>query len=117
MSGLAASDLLVECGEVGHLHKKFSGKDNTASILTCSNCMLVDGDEPQLSNYRACSHAEKMERERREERPRTNRKEVLFQPRSPRTVLRGGAAQQHTVTVAVSAALSYTVLLHNRRRN
>jgi hypothetical protein len=39
---------------VGHLHKECPEQGNTASIQTCCNCKLVDGEEPHPSNYRGC---------------------------------------------------------------
>jgi hypothetical protein len=44
------------CGG-GHLHKECPEKGNTASIPTCCNCKLVDGEETHSSNYRGCRHA------------------------------------------------------------
>jgi hypothetical protein len=67
----------------------------------------LDGEEPHPSNCRGCSHAKEEIRKRESQRaPKTtyNGKGVLFQPHHPRTILRGGAAQQHTATTAASAA-------------
>jgi hypothetical protein len=46
-----------------------------------------------------------------------NGKCVLFQPHHPRTIPRGGAVQQHTITEAASAALSCTGLPRHSGRN
>jgi hypothetical protein len=53
------------CGGSGHLHKEFPQKGNTASIPTCCNCKLVDGQEPHPSNYRGCRHAKEEMRKRK----------------------------------------------------
>jgi hypothetical protein len=46
----------VWCGGC-HLHKECPERGNTASIPTCCNCKLVDGEEADPSNYRGCRHA------------------------------------------------------------
>jgi hypothetical protein len=52
------------CGG-GHLHNECTEKGKTASIPTCCNCKLVDGEEPRPSNYRGCRHAEEKMRKRK----------------------------------------------------
>jgi hypothetical protein len=54
----------VWCGGC-HLHKECPEKDNTASIPTCCNCKLVDGEEPHPSNCRVCNRYAKEETRRR----------------------------------------------------
>jgi hypothetical protein len=44
-------------------------------------------------------------------------KDVLFQPRHPRTILRGGATQQHTATAVASSTLDCTGLPRHSGRN
>jgi hypothetical protein len=61
------------CGG-GHLHKEWPEKDNTASVPTCCNCKLVDGQESHPSDYRGCRHAEEDKRKRKSQRePKTTR--------------------------------------------
>jgi hypothetical protein len=56
----------------GHLNKECLEKGNTASILTCCNCKLVDGEEPHPSNCRGCRHAKEEVRKRKSQRaPKT----------------------------------------------
>jgi hypothetical protein len=86
---------------------------STASIRTCYNCKLVDGEEPQslqLSRLKARQGRDAKEKvvERAQD---YNGKGVLFQPHHPKTVLRGGAMQQHKARAVVSAALICTGLL------
>jgi hypothetical protein len=56
------------CGS-GHLHKEFPEKGNAASIPTCCNCKLVDGEEPHPSTYRGCSRARDEMQKRTSQRP------------------------------------------------
>jgi hypothetical protein len=51
------------CGD-GHLYKECLEKGNTALILTCCNCRLVDGEKPHLCNYRGCRRAKEEVRKR-----------------------------------------------------
>jgi hypothetical protein len=60
------------CCRDGHLHKESPEKGNTASIPTCCNCKSVDGEEPNPSNYRGCTHTKDEMRKRMSQRtPKT----------------------------------------------
>jgi hypothetical protein len=54
----------MRCGD-RRLHKECPEKSNTASIPTCCNWELVNGEEPHPSNYRGCTHAKEERRKRR----------------------------------------------------
>jgi hypothetical protein len=82
------------CGN-GHLHKECPEKSNTASIRTCCNCKLVDGEEPRPSNYQGCRQA-KEETRRRKSR------------RAPKATTGRVLSSSHT-----SSGLSFAAVLHS----
>jgi hypothetical protein len=82
-------------GGGGQLHKECQEKDSAASI-SCCNCKWVHGEEPNLSNYPGCRHARGEMRKRKLQGAPKTTSGILFQPHHPWTVLRGGAAQQHS---------------------
>jgi hypothetical protein len=52
------------CGG-GHLHKECPEKGKEDSTPVCCNCKLADGEKPDPSNYRGCSHVKEEMRRRR----------------------------------------------------
>jgi hypothetical protein len=82
------------CG-VGHLHKECPEKGSAASIQTCCNCSLVDGEEPHPSSYQGCSNAREEMWKRKSQR-------------EPMTAMGKVFSSSHT-----TPGLSYMVMLHS----
>jgi hypothetical protein len=74
----------MSCGG-GQLQMDCPEKANTASIPTCCNCKLVDGEEPHPFNCRGCTarHGRDAKEKVAESTQDYNGKDVLFEPHHP----------------------------------
>jgi hypothetical protein len=119
MSGLTASNLSVICGVGGSSAQEMSGKGQYS--IDTDMLQLQDGGRRGTSSLQLSRLQARQGRGAKEKVAESaqdyNRKGVLFKPHHPRTILRGGATQQHTATAAISAALSCTGLLPHRLRH
>jgi hypothetical protein len=101
-----ANNLTVVCGYWGgDMHKECPEKASTVPIPTYCNCNLVDGEEPHPSNCGGCRHAEEEMRKGKSQ----SAQDYNGKPRHPRTILRGGATQQHAQLLSVAQACPATV--------
>jgi hypothetical protein len=91
----------TECTNEGQ-ESVLHGKDSVITseiyeirIVQYGNNYMIGGKVMNMypSNYRGCSHARDEMRKKKSQRPP---KTTPLQPHHPWTVLRGGAAQQHT---------------------
>jgi hypothetical protein len=106
LSGVTARNLPLVCGvETVTCTRSARKKGNVALTLTCCKCKLLDGEKPHPTNYRGCGHAKDQMRKRKSQTAPKTTTGCFFQPHHPRTILRGGATQQHKETAA-SVALS-----------